>query len=469
MELEKSKLKAGSQGPIRMENFFRRSLVIIALVLVVLVVGIFLTLVIQSIPSLKALGVKYLWGKTWDPVNNVYGALPFLTGTLLTSFIALILAMPFSYAIAVYLGEFNTKGWLSNLLKNIVDLIAAVPSVIYGFWGFLILVPAVQKMENAWNAKKIGEYRTLKPDNNSLVINGDSLKLNTDYIPLACSGAASIDDSTVNAVMQESSPLPDSVKQGHPFILDIGPLVAANKGKPAATIYDSIKQTEARLSGKGAAALLVINSSGIADSLEFNKNDTTSPLDIAVVYITDVARKKHFTNITTASYTANIHSSVAVVDPYNIDPYGTGIFTSSIILAIMIIPYAASMGRELIKMVPSSLKEGAYALGATRYEVIKNVVIPYTKSGLAAGVLLSLGRALGETMAVTMVIGNSPIMPKGIFSLGHTMASVVANEFAEADHTVYTSALVELGLVLFLVTVTINMIGKGIIKRFSHE
>jgi ABC-type phosphate transport system permease subunit len=469
METAKKKFKEGSQGPIRAENFFRRSLVFIALVMVVLVVGIFLTLIVQSIPSLKALGIKYLWGKTWDPVNNIYGALPFMVGTLLTSFIALIIAMPFSYAIAVYLGEFNTKGWLSNLLKNIVDLIAAVPSVIYGFWGFLILVPAVQKMEMAWNAKKIGEYRTLKPDDNKLVINGDSLMLNRDYIPLAYSGSASIDDTSVNAVMQESTPLPDSVKQGHPFIFDIGPVVAGNKGKPVTIIYDSIKQAEARASAKGAAALLVINSSGIADSLQFNKKDTTSPLDIAVVYITDAARKKHFAGGTNASYSANIHASVAVIDPYNIDPYGTGIFTASVILAVMIIPYAAAMGRELIKMVPSSLKEGAYALGATRYEVIKSVVIPYTKSGLAAGVLLSLGRALGETMAVTMVIGNSSIMPKGIFSLGHTMASVIANEYAEADHTVYLSALSELGLVLFLLTVTINMIGKGIIKRFTHE
>lgn len=468
---KKAKIKAGGQGPIRRENFFRRSLVIIALALVVLVAGIFLTLIIESIPSLKALGIKYLWGKTWDPVNNVYGALPFIIGTLLTSFIALIIAMPFSYAIAVYLGEFNPKGWLSNLLKNIVDLIAAVPSVIYGFWGFLILVPAVQKMEMAWNAKKIGEYRAIKPENNSMVIKGDSLVLNKDYIPLAYSGSASIDDSSMTSIMAENSSLPDSVKQGHPFIYDIGPIVTANKGKAIAGIVnDSIKQAEARIYNKdAAAALLVINSSGLADSLQFNKNDTTTQLDVAVVYITDAARKKYFDAGAGTTVSASIKSSIDVVDPYNVDPYGTGIFTSSIILAIMIIPYAASMGRELIKMVPSSLKEGAYALGATRYEVIKNVVIPYTKSGLAAGVLLSLGRALGETMAVTMVIGNSPVLPKGIFSLGHTMASVIANEFAEADHTVYTSALVELGLVLFLVTVAINMIGKGIIKRFTHE
>jgi len=138
-------------------------------------------------------------------------------------------------------------------------------------------------------------------------------------------------------------------------------------------------------------------------------------------------------------------------------------------LAIMIIPYAASLGREMIRMVPSSLKEAAYSLGATRYEVIRDVILPYSKSGLFAGILLSLGRALGETMAVTMVIGNTSLIPKSIFDPGNTMASVIANEFTEAASAVYLSSLIELGLVLFLVTVLINMIGKRIIKRFTTE
>ena len=150
-------------------------------------------------------------------------------------------------------------------------------------------------------------------------------------------------------------------------------------------------------------------------------------------------------------------------------PYGVGIFTASLVLAIMIIPYAASLGRELIQMVPSALKEGAYALGATRYEVLRYVILPHTKSGLFAGLLLSLGRALGETMAVTMVIGNSSLMPTSIFAPSNTMASVIANEFTEADRTVYLSALIELGLVLFIVTVVVNILGKVIIKRFANE
>jgi len=303
--MEKLRVKKATRPykQIKWEGFFRNTLVIIALTMVVLVIGIFLTLVVQSVPSLKALGIKYLWGKTWNPVTNVYGAYPFLLGTLLTSFLALIISIPFSFAVAIYLGEYNSKGWLSNLLKNTVELIAAVPSVIYGFWALVVLVPMVRALE----------------------------------------------------------------------------------------------------------------------------------IKLGVV------------------------------------PYGIGIFTASIVLAIMIIPYAASLGREIIKIVPQSLKEGAYSLGATRFEVIRSVILPYTKSGLFAGILLSLGRALGETMAVTMVIGNTSIIPNSIFAPGNTMASVIANEFTEADRTVYLSALIELGLVLFLVTVVINMIGKRIIKRFTRE
>lgn len=309
MTLVKPKTRTTTRAnkQIRMENFFRSSLVWIAVAIVILVLGIMVTLIIESMPSVKALGLKYLWGQTWDPVSDTYGAWPFLVGTLATSFLALIISVPFSFAVAIFLGEYYPNGWLSNFLKNAIELIAAVPSVIYGFWAFTVLVPIVRAME---------------------------VKLN---VPNA---------------------------------------------------------------------------------------------------------------------------------------YGVGIFSAALVLAIMIVPYAASLGREMIRMVPSHLKEGAYALGATRYEVIRSVVLPYTKSGLFAGVLLSLGRALGETMAVTMVIGNSSVLTKGlsfIFAPGNTMASVIANEFTEAASTVYLSALIELGLVLFLVTVVINMIGKHIIKRFTNE
>ena len=288
---------------IRAEKVFRRTLIIVALAMVALVLGIMLTLIVESTLSIKSSGLGYLWGKTWDPVRDIFGAYPFILGTLLTSFLALFISIPFSFAVAVFLGEYFPQGWFSNLLKNTVELIAAVPSVIYGFWALAVLVPIVRSFES-----KIG-----------------------------------------------------------------------------------------------------------------------------------------------------------------VEPVGLGIFSSSIILAVMIIPYAASLGRSMIHMVPSNLKEAAYSLGATRWEVIRSVIFPYTKSGLFAGILLSLGRALGETMAVTMVIGNTSLIPKSIFAPGNTMASVIANEFTEADHPVYLSALIELGLVLFLVTVVINMIGKRMVSRFTNE
>lgn len=292
-----------SNSQLKWETIFKRILIAMSIILVLIIIGVLATLILESIPSIKSLGIGYLWGKVWDPVQNIYGAYPFLIGTLLTSFIALIISVPFSYAIAIYLGEYNPKGWLSELLKNAIELIAAVPSIIYGFWGLFILVPMVRELEMK----------------------------------------------------------------------------------------------------------------------------------------------------------------------FHVLPYGIGIFTASLILAVMIIPYGASLGITLIRMVPSPLKEGAYALGATRYEVIRSVIMPYTRSGLFAGVLLSLGRALGETMAVTMLIGNTSAIPTSIFAPGNTMASVIANEFTEADHTEYLSALIELGLVLFFVTVIINLIGKRIITKFTNE
>ena len=292
-------------GVDRKDWLFRKTLWIGGLVILCLVLGILLTLVVGSIPSLRATGIRFLWGKTWNPVNEVFGALPFLTGTLLTSFLALFISIPFSLSIAIFLGEYfppaRKRNRFSHLVREAVELIAGIPSVIYGFWGLFVLVPAVRQLEMQWH----------------------------------------------------------------------------------------------------------------------------------------------------------------------ILPYGVGIFTASLVLAIMIIPYASSLGREIISLVPQDLKEAAYSLGATRWEVIRHVVFPYARSGIFAGLLLSLGRALGETMAVTMVIGNTSELPTSIFSPGNTLASVIANEFTEAANRVYLSALIELGLVLFVVTTCIHLIGKTIVQRFS--
>jgi phosphate transport system permease protein len=153
----------------------------------------------------------------------------------------------------------------------------------------------------------------------------------------------------------------------------------------------------------------------------------------------------------------------------SVTPYGVGILTASLILSIMIIPYSASIGREVIQLVPADLKEAALSLGATRFEMIKKIVLPYARSGIFAGILLSLGRAVGETMAVTMVIGNSNFLPKTLFSPANTMASVIANEFTEATEALYLASLVEIGLLLFIVTMIINVIGRYIIHKMSVE
>jgi phosphate transport system permease protein len=283
------------------ESIFRKTLSLSAIIIVVLLFCMFFTLLITSLPSIKALGLKFVYGKTWDPVSDEYGALPFLTGTLLTSILALIISTPFSLAIGLFLGELYPKGWFSAIIKNAVELLAGIPSVILGFWAIFTIVPIVQ---------------------------------------------------------------------------------------------------------------------GIEMKLE-------------------------------------------------IPPLGVGILTASVVLSIMIIPFSASLIRLVISMVPTQLKEAAYSLGATRYEVIRYIVLPNIKSGLSAGTLLALGRALGETMAVTMLIGNTQIIPKSIFDTGNTMASLIANQFTEATGKVYFSALIEMGLLLFVVTTIINIIGIKIIKRFE--
>jgi phosphate transport system permease protein len=283
------------------EASFRKILYLAGLSLLILLVAIFLTLVIASLPALSHFGFSFLIGKTWDPVRGEFGALAFLVGTLMSSFMALLIAMVFSLPISIFLGEYFRQGNVSTFMKSVIELLAGIPSVIYGFWGLFLLVPMVRTLETA----------------------------------------------------------------------------------------------------------------------------------------------------------------------LGVSPQGVGIFTSSLVLAVMIIPYASSIGTEVISLVPSDLKEAALSLGGTRFEVIRKVILPYASSGIFAGILLALGRALGETMAVTMVIGNSNFLPKSIFSPGNTMASVIANEFTEATGSLYLASLIELALVLFIVTMIINVLGKLIIHKMS--
>lgn len=150
-----------------------------------------------------------------------------------------------------------------------------------------------------------------------------------------------------------------------------------------------------------------------------------------------------------------------------IQPIGVGIFTASLILSIMIIPYSASIGKEVLSLVPNEVKEGAISLGATHFEVIKGILLPFSFKGIFGGFILSFGRAFGETMAVTMVIGNANRIPKSIFSPGQTMASLIANEFTEATSVLHLSSLIEIGLILFVISMLINILGRLIIKRVS--
>ena len=299
-----SQVQARSFSRIRVkEGIFKWLMQNMTLLNVLLHAGIFITVCIGSIPAIKASGYHFLIDTTWDPISDRYGALPFLVGTVITSFLALLISFPFSIALALLLGEFYKKGIVSDIFKNIIELMAGVPSVIYGFGALYFLTPTIASLEQSF-------------------------------------------------------------------------------GVPA---------------------------------------------------------------------------------------YGVGILAASIVLAIMVIPYWTSVAREVISITPNDIREAAYSLGATRFEVIKHAIIPYTRSGIIAGMLLALGRALGETMAVTMVIGNTNGLPKNIFSTSNTMASVIANEFTEATTDTYLSALVEVALLLFVLSTVLNISGKQIIKRLGAK
>lgn len=270
----------------------------VSFIILIIAGGMVFSLVGGAIPSFKTFGLGFITSSQWDPTEGKenYGALPFIAGTLITSFAALMISFPLSFATSLFLGEYFRNTRVAKVLGTMVDLLAGIPSIVYGLWGFYVL---------------------------------------------------------------------------RPFLIDIG-----------------------------------------------------------------------FEN------------------------QGFGVFTSSLVLAIMIIPYATSLSNEIISMVPNDLKEAAYSLGSTRYEVIRHVTIPSARSGIFAGYILAFGRALGETMAVTMLIGNANRIPDGLFSTGNTMASVIANQFGEADG-LKLSALISIGLLLFLITGIVNGIGKLIIKKMS--
>jgi phosphate transport system permease protein len=290
---------------------FKGLTLIMGLSVFVLIILIGYELAQGSQLALRKFGWQFLFSSDWDPVNEQFGALPFIVGTLVSSGIALAIAVPLSIATAVYLTELAPP-WLGQMLTLFIELLAAVPSVILGLWGIFVMVPWLREHLFPWLRNLLG------------------------FIPLFQ-----------------------------------GPI------------------------------------------------------------------------------------------------YGVSVLAGGIIIAIMILPIITSVSREILRSVPGLQREAAYALGATRWEVTRIAVLSYAKKGLFGAIILGLGRALGETMAVTMVIGNRPELFKSLFAPGYTLASVVANEFTEATTDIYLNALFEIGLVLLGVTVLVNALAQLLLKTFA--
>ena len=279
------------------------------LVLIVAAIGFELTR--QSMLSIEKFGLDFWRTEIWDPVAGQFGALPFIWGTLYSSVLALVIATPIALGIAVFISEL-CPNWLKQPLVFLTELLAAIPSIVYGLWGIFVLVPAVRSLESA---------------------------------------------------------TPSMLRQ---LPLFSGP------------------------------------------------------------------------------------------------PLGVGMLAAGLILAVMVIPFTSSVAREVLKSVPAAQREGAYALGATRFEAIRAALF-FARTGIVGAIMLGFGRALGETMAVTMVIGNNPKISASLFAPQYTMAAVLANEFTEADTALYLAALVEIGLVLFIITLIVNGLSRLLIWSMARS
>ncbi len=307
--------------PLRIEGaaigdrVYRGVITFFALCIPILLVFIAIEIAIGAWPALVRYGPSFLTIHSWDPVNEVFGALPAIFGTVVSSIVALILATPLAIGVAVFLSDFAPP-WLRQPVAFLVDLLAAIPSVVYGLWGIFVLLPLIR--------------------------------------------------GTVAPFLQSTLGL-------ERFPLFSGPA------------------------------------------------------------------------------------------------YGNSILAAGIILAIMVLPYISSVSREVLLAVPRSQREAALALGATRWEMIWKTVLPYARSGIVGGVILGLGRALGETMAVTMLIGNRHQISASLFAPGYTLASQIANEFTEASKDIHLSALMAVGLVLFGITIVVNGLARWLVWSVSRH
>jgi phosphate transport system permease protein len=301
----------------RLDQLFRHATRFFAFLVLAVLAGILVALFVGGLPSIRAFGLGFFVSAEWNPVTERFGALVPVVGTLITSAIALLIGIPVSFGIALFLTELSPT-WLRRPLGTAIELLAAIPSIIYGMWGLFVFAPVFAAHVQPFLTKTLGS------------------------IPV------------VGALFQGS-------------------------------------------------------------------------------------------------------------------PMGVGVLTAGIILAIMVIPFIASVMRDVFEVVPAVLKESAYALGSTTWEVVWNVVLPYTKVGVVGGVMLGLGRALGETMAITFVIGNAHRLSVSLMEPGNSIASALANEFTEAVGDLYLSALIELGLVLFFITLVVLALSKLLLLRLARR
>jgi phosphate transport system permease protein len=306
--------RAGSARRSLIEDRVFYFMTLISAVLVVaLLVGVIVSLVIGSWPALSSFGLSFVWTERWSPVKEIFGALAPIYGTIVTSLIAMIIGIPVSFGIAIFLTEICPQP-LRRPIGVAIELLAGIPSIIYGLWGFFVLAPFLQ--------------------------------------------------STVQ-----------------PFLIG-----------------------------------------------------TLGNLPVIGVLFGGA-------------------------------PYGIGLFTAGIVLAIMVLPFITSITRDVFQTVPVLLRESAYGMGMTTWEVVRHIVIPYTRVGLVGGIMLGLGRALGETMAVTFVIGNSHNISASLIAPATTISSTIANEFTEATGDLYTSSLIALGLILFVITFAVLALAKLMLGR----
>ena len=316
--VHESELRARALARMRLSDVTFRHLTRAAAIAVLLLLsGVILSLVIGSMPAIRKFGIHFLTSEDWNPVTDDYGGVASIYGTLITSVIAMLIAVPVGLMIAFFLTELCPV-WLRRPIGIAIELLAGIPSIIYGIWGLFIFAPVLQQ--------------TLQP-----------------------------------------------------FLIDT----------------------------LGNIPIIGILFAG--------------------------------------------------------PPFGIGMLTAGLILAIMVLPFITSISRDVFDAVPPVLKEAAYGLGCTTWEVMRNVVLPYTRVGVIGGVMLGLGRALGETMAVTFVIGNAHRISASILAPGTTISATIANEFTEAVGDLYTSALIELGLILFVITFIVLAIARYLLMRIERR